>query len=110
MSLSLLIVGTLVVGIALLLMAGLRAVTPDTRRTLVTRTINAPVEKVFLTVANPGEFAKALPHVVKVEFLTQATSGVGTRFRETRRKKDTESNHVLRVTDFVENKESEPRL
>jgi len=36
----------------------------------VTRTINAPVEVVFQTVADIREIGKALPHVIGLEFLT----------------------------------------
>jgi uncharacterized protein YndB with AHSA1/START domain len=51
---------------------------------IVTRTIRAPVDLVFQTVADIRRFSQALPHVVKVEFLSDARTGVGTRFRETR--------------------------
>ena len=53
-------------------------------RTTVSRTIDAPIERVFNAVADITEFSKALPHIVNVEFLTDSRLGVGTRFRETR--------------------------
>ena len=50
----------------------------------VFRKIDAPPETTFQTVAHIDKFSQALPHVVDYEFLTDQTSGVGTRFRETR--------------------------
>ena len=46
---------------------------------------------------------KALPHIVKVEFLSDTRSGVGTRFRETRLMHGREAVTVLQITEFVEN-------
>ena len=53
-------------------------------RTTVTRTIHAPADVVFSTVADISQFSQAVPHIVKVEFLSDVRSGLGTRFRETR--------------------------
>lgn len=72
-------------------------------RITVTRTINAPIDVVFRTVADIREFSKALPHVVKWEFLSDVQSGVGTRFRETRLMKGKEATTELEVTEHVEN-------
>jgi uncharacterized protein YndB with AHSA1/START domain len=72
-------------------------------RIIVTRSINAPIGTVFKTVADIGQFSKALPHIVKVEFLSNVKYGLGTRFRETRRMKDKERVTELEVTEFVEN-------
>ena len=72
-------------------------------RITVTRTINAPPAVVFNTVADIRQFSKALPHVVNFEFLSEVQSGVGTRFRETRRMNGKAATTELEVTEFVEN-------
>jgi uncharacterized protein YndB with AHSA1/START domain len=72
-------------------------------RMIVTRTINAPVEVVFKTVSDINQFSKAVPHIVKVEFLSDVKSGVGTRFRETRLMKGKEAATELEVAEFVAN-------
>jgi hypothetical protein len=48
------------------------------------RTINAPVEVVFRTVADIRNYRQAVPQITKVEFLTAQQLGVSGRFRETR--------------------------
>jgi carbon monoxide dehydrogenase subunit G len=70
--------------------------------TIVTRRIDAPVSKVFETVAQIENFSKALPHITKVEFLTDSHVGVGTRFRETRLMDGREGTTELEVTEYVE--------
>lgn len=72
-------------------------------RTRVRRTINAPVEKVFDTVAHIENFAEAIPHITNVEFLTESHRGTGTRFRETRVMKGREATTELEVTEYDEN-------
>ena len=72
-------------------------------RTTVTRTIDAPIELVFDTIANINNFAKAVPHIVKTEFVSDVTSGVGTRFRETRLMKGRQATTELEVTEYVPN-------
>lgn len=72
-------------------------------RTTVERTINAPIDVVFDTVANISQFSQAIPHIVKVEILSDVQSGVGTRFRETRLMKGKEATTELEVTEYVEN-------
>ena len=74
-------------------------------RMTITRLINAPIDFVFDTVANISEFSQAIPHIVKVEFLTDQQSGVGTRFRETRLMKGKEATTELEVTEYVENEQ-----
>lgn len=69
-------------------------------RTVVTRTIDAPVDVVFRTVAHIDEFAKAIPHIVNVEYLSNVKTGVGARFRETRRMKSREVATELEVTEY----------
>lgn len=70
----------------------------------VTRRIDAPVEKVFQTIADIRQFTQAIPHIVKVEFLSESRTGVGTRFRETRLMHGKEASTELEVTEYEENK------
>ena len=72
------------------------------RLTLV-RSIDAPVERVFRTVADVTQFSQAIPHIVRVEFLSNVRSGIGARFRETRMTKGMEASTELEVTEYVEN-------
>src|SRR5579862_8657141 len=72
-------------------------------RTIINRTINAPLQVVFKTMADVEQFSKAVPHITKVEFLTEKKSRVGARFRETRKMKDKEVSTELVVTEYVEN-------
>lgn len=72
-------------------------------RTVVTRTIKAPVDKVFRTIAHIDQYSEAVPHIVSVEILTDVKSGVGTRFKETRLMKGKEASTELEVTEYVEN-------
>jgi uncharacterized membrane protein len=71
--------------------------------TFATRTINAPADVVFRTVADINQYSKAIPHIVKVEFLSEKKSGIGTRFRETRLMKGKETSTELEVTKYVPN-------
>jgi carbon monoxide dehydrogenase subunit G len=70
---------------------------------VVTRTIAAPIDRVFETVADIKQFSQAVPQIVKVEFLSAQQSGVGTRFRETRLMKGKETATELEVTELVRN-------
>ncbi len=72
-------------------------------RTTVRRTIDAPVDFVFRTVAEIDNYSKAIPHIVNVEFLSDARRGVGSRFRETRLMMGREASTVLEVTEYIEN-------
>ena len=72
-------------------------------RTTITRFIQAPIDRVFKTVADIRQFSQAIPHIVNVEFLSDAKSGVGTRFRETRVVKGKKVTTELEVTEYVEN-------
>ncbi len=65
-----------------------------------TRDIAASAQTVFDTVANPQAFADAIPNVERVEFLSDATSGTGTRFWEVRTVKGKPVSTALEVTDF----------
>jgi uncharacterized protein YndB with AHSA1/START domain len=68
---------------------------------MVSRTIRAPIERVFEVVAHVEEFRKANPRIVKIEFLSSQHTGVGTRFRETRKVGGREASCVLEVTEYV---------
>ena len=72
-------------------------------RITVTRTIDALPEVVFRTVADIRQYSKAVPGIVKYEFLSELQSGVGTRFRQTRVMDGKESKTELEVTEFAEN-------
>ena len=72
-------------------------------RIIVTRTIDAPINLVFQTVADERRLSQVLPHIVNVEFLSDVRAGVGTRFRETRLMNGKEATTELEVTEFVEN-------
>lgn len=72
-------------------------------RTRVTRTIDAPPERVFRVIADIRRYSKAQPDIVDVEFLSDSEYGVGTRFRETRRMGKRETTTELEVTELVEN-------
>ena len=69
----------------------------------VTRRIAAPVDIVFRTVADINRFAQVVPQIVRIEFLSDVRSGIGTRFRETRLMNGQEVSTELAVTEYVEN-------
>jgi carbon monoxide dehydrogenase subunit G len=58
---------------------------------------------VFDTVAHIENFAKVIPAIVRVEFVTPQRSGVGARFRETRRMGKREATVELEVKEFAAN-------
>ncbi len=68
-----------------------------------TQIIDAPVERVFRTIAHIEEFSKVVPYIVKVEFLSEKESGPGTRFREMRLMNGKHVAIELEVTQYVEN-------
>jgi len=72
-------------------------------RTTVARTINAPVERVFDTIAHIENFSKAVKGIVNMEFLSETKRGAGTRFRETRLMHGKEASTELEVKEYVEN-------
>ena len=69
----------------------------------VQRTIDAPLGTVFRAVTEVENLPASIPDVVSVEFLSEARSGVGTRFRETRRMGKREMQTELEVTELVPN-------
>ena len=72
-------------------------------RTTVQRTIDAPIDVVFNTVADVRNFSKVVPEIVNVQFLTDSQVGLGTRFRETRMMNGREATVELEVTEYQEN-------
>ena len=73
------------------------------KRLETTRTIRAPLDLVFQTISDVRNFSKAVPHIVRIEFLSDQKAGVGTRFRETRLMNGKEQAVELEVAEFVEN-------
>lgn len=70
----------------------------------VTRRIGAPTEIIFNAIADISNLPNTNPDIVGVEFLTEQKSGLGTRFRETRRmNKGKELITELEVTEYAEN-------
>lgn len=70
--------------------------------TEVSRTVAAAPEAVFQVVSDAANFAKAVPAIRRVEFLSEIRSGVGTRFRETRVMRGREAVAVMEVTEHSE--------
>lgn len=68
--------------------------------TTVSRTIKAPVERVFDAVAHIENFSEAVSTITNVEFLSEQRRGVGTRFRETRVMGRREATTELEVTEY----------
>lgn len=73
-------------------------------RTIVKRVIKAPIDRVFDAIASIENFAKIVPDIVAVEYLTEQKSGVGTRMRETRLMRDQEVSMDFDVTEYEENR------
>ena len=72
-------------------------------RVVVERAIDAPPEDVFRYVTDIERLPENNPDVVAVEFLTDSRSGVGTRFRETRRMGKREMVSEIEVTEYQAN-------
>ncbi len=70
-------------------------------RTEVVRDVNAPASAVFDAVAHIENFREIVPDITGVEFLSEQHTGVGARFRETRRFGKRESSTELEVTEYV---------
>lgn len=69
-------------------------------RIKVARDIAAPPEVVFGAVADIERLPEVNEEVVRIEFLGEQRSGVGTRFRETRRMGKREMETELEVTEY----------
>jgi hypothetical protein len=68
-----------------------------------TRTTTAPIDPVFATISNPQNSSKVSEDVVRIEMLSDTTSGVGTLFRETRKMGKREATTDLEITECVDN-------
>ncbi len=71
-------------------------------RTEASRTVAATPAIVFQVLSDAANFAKAVPAIRKVEFLSEVRNGVGTRFRETRVMRGREAVAVMEVTEHSE--------
>lgn len=64
--------------------------------------VNASADAVFRAVSDIETMPRINPDVVRVEFLTEQRTGVGTRFRETRRMGRKEHQFELEVRGYDE--------
>ncbi|MBO6575084.1 MAG: SRPBCC family protein [Rhodothermales bacterium] len=62
--------------------------------------IQADPDAVFAVIGNCNRFAEAVPDITGIEVLSDVTSGVGLRFRETRTMNGREADTVLEVTEY----------
>ena len=67
------------------------------------RTVNAPLDRVFSIYADFENAANRIDGIERVELLTDAPIGVGTKFRETRMMFGRESTEEMEVTVFEPN-------
>lgn len=65
------------------------------------RMIAAPADQVFDVVAHLEKFSEVNPNITAIEFLSESKTGVGTRFRETRRMGKREATTTLEVTEYM---------
>lgn len=77
---------------------------PPQLKVATIRSIQAPVERVFQTLAQVENFAQAVPGITKIEFLSDQKYGVGTRFKETRMMNGKQAATELEVTELDENR------
>lgn len=93
-------------GILACLFGGILGILLSTPREFVvetTRSINAPVSRVFQTLSRVEEFSQAVPGITNIEFLSEQHYGVGTRFKETRLMNGKEATTELEVRELMEN-------
>ncbi len=69
----------------------------------VLRTIKAPIELVFSRISDVHNFSEVSEDILEIEFLSETTHGVGTRFRETRNMNGRKATTELEITELVEN-------
>ena len=69
----------------------------------VSRSIKAPIDLVFSRISDVHSFAEVSDDILNIEFLSETTHGVGTRFKETRNMSGREATTELELTEFVEN-------
>jgi len=63
------------------------------------RTIKAPIELVFSRISDVHRFAEVSEDILEIEFLSEKTHGVGTRFRETRDMNGRRATTELEITE-----------
>ena len=66
----------------------------------VSQPMDAPAEVVFDAITNIENLPDTNPDIVKIEFLTDQRSGVGTRFKETRKMGNGEHVTTLEVREY----------
>ena len=71
-------------------------------RYAVSRTIKAPIGLVFGRISDVRRFAEISEDILEIEFLSETTQGVGTRFRETRSMNGRRSTTELEITEHVQ--------
>lgn len=62
--------------------------------------INAPPEKVFAVLADPGQAQQWMPEIKKIEQVSPGPFGTGTNWKETREVGGRLMESTIRVTDF----------
>lgn len=72
-------------------------------RIMVCRIIQSQPEVVFRTVADIRQFSKAVPGIIRHEFLSGIPYGMGARFSQTRVMNGKETTTELEVVEFIEN-------
>lgn len=69
----------------------------------VSRSIDAPIDVVFSRISDVRNFAEVSEDILEIEFLSEITRGVGTRFKEPRNTNGRTSTTELEITEHVEN-------
>lgn len=82
---------------------GLATAAPTTKEVTFTRVIEAPMDRVFLTLSQPEHFSEAIPNIIKIEIVSATKSGVGTRFRESRDMNGKLAVAEMEITELVNN-------
>lgn len=82
-------------------LAGLLLAAPSFYCVTEERLIHVGIESVFNTISSPEGFQRAVPHITKIEYLSEQQSGVGTRFRETRVMNGREATATLEIAEYV---------
>jgi hypothetical protein len=70
---------------------------------IVSRKIKAPIDKIFKAISDIRHLPETNPDIVKIEFVSEVKSGIGTRFIETRLMNGKESRTELEVSELIEN-------
>ena len=72
-------------------------------RVIVSRKIEAPIERVFRAVTDIERLSDSNPDVVGVKFLSDSRSGAGTRFIETRKTGKKTMDTELEIVEWTDN-------